>query len=214
MLGVRANGRKEVVAVTDGYREVLRVVGGRRWCTRVLEGAAGSVPQDPGAALLVPLTSECACCAPEAGASRCARGNGGHPQGRRHRQAQLAIAAFASDWGAKYPKAVAKITDADLLLEYFKYPARALGAPALHTIEFTFATVRLRTKVTKVPGSRAAGVAMAYKLIEAAQARWPTVKRYAPGRAQESFTGFRQRWTDRTLSVGGRVGIPVVHARD
>jgi putative transposase len=35
--------------------------------------------------------------------------------------------------------------------------------------------VRLRTKVTKGPGSRAAGLAMAYKLIEAAQDRWRCV---------------------------------------
>jgi putative transposase len=35
--------------------------------------------------------------------------------------------------------------------------------------------VRLRTKVTKGPGSRAAGIAMAYKLIDAAQARWCAV---------------------------------------
>ena len=42
-------------------------------------------------------------------------------------------------------------------------------------IESTFATVRLRTKVTKGPGSRAAGLAMAYKLIEAAQGRWRAV---------------------------------------
>jgi putative transposase len=41
--------------------------------------------------------------------------------------------------------------------------------------ESTFATVRLRTKVTKGPGSRAAGLAMAYKLIEAAQTRWRAV---------------------------------------
>ena len=40
------------------------------------------------------------------------------------------------------------------------------------TVESTFSTVRLRTKVTKGPGSRAAGLAMAFKLIEAAQDRW------------------------------------------
>ena len=40
---------------------------------------------------------------------------------------------------------------------------------------FTFATVRLRTKVTKGAGSRAAGLAMAYKLIESAQTRWRAV---------------------------------------
>jgi hypothetical protein len=35
--------------------------------------------------------------------------------------------------------------------------------------------VRHRTKVTKGPGSKAAGLAMAFKLIEAAQARWRAV---------------------------------------
>ena len=43
------------------------------------------------------------------------------------------------------------------------------------TIDSTFATVRLRQRVTKGPGSRAAGVAMAFKLIESAQARWRAV---------------------------------------
>jgi hypothetical protein len=39
----------------------------------------------------------------------------------------------------------------------------------------TFATVRLRIKVTMGPGSRAARIVMAYKLIDAAQARWRAV---------------------------------------
>jgi hypothetical protein len=47
--------------------------------------------------------------------------------------------------------------------------------PAYHPIESTFATVRHRTKVTKGPGSKAAGLAMAFKLIEAARARWRAV---------------------------------------
>ncbi len=42
-------------------------------------------------------------------------------------------------------------------------------------IESTFATVRLRQRVTKDPGSQAAGVAMAFKLIESAQRRWRAV---------------------------------------
>lgn len=44
-----------------------------------------------------------------------------------------------------------------------------------HEPELTFATVRLRTKLTKGPGSRAAGLAMAYKLIEATQDHWRSV---------------------------------------
>jgi len=52
------------------------------------------------------------------------------------------------------------------------------GGPPNRTtnpIESTFATVRLRQRVTKGPGSRAAGVAMAFKLIESAQTRWRAV---------------------------------------
>ena len=35
--------------------------------------------------------------------------------------------------------------------------------------------MRLRTRVTKGPGSKAAGLAMAFKLLEAAQDRWRAV---------------------------------------
>lgn len=41
--------------------------------------------------------------------------------------------------------------------------------------ESTFATVRHRTKATEGPGSRAAGLTMAFKLIESAQNRWRAV---------------------------------------
>jgi transposase-like protein len=60
-----------------------------------------------------------------------------------------------------------------VLLEFYKYPAEHwIHLRTTNPIESTFATVRLRTKVTKGPGSSAAGIAMAYKLIDAAQARW------------------------------------------
>jgi transposase-like protein len=97
------------------------------------------------------------------------------PEDREH--AAAAAHAFATDYGAKWPKAVAKITDdLDELLAFYDYPAEHWVH--LHTtnpVESTFATVRLRQRVTKGPGSRAAGVAMAFKLIESAQARWRTV---------------------------------------
>ena len=47
--------------------------------------------------------------------------------------------------------------------------------PGTNPIESTFATVRHRTKVTKGPGSRAAGLAMALKLIQSAQDHWRMV---------------------------------------
>jgi putative transposase len=96
---------------------------------------------------------------------------------RTSNKAQIAIKAFEVDYGAKYPKALAKIVDdAEVLLEFYKYPAEHwIHLRTTNPIKSTFATVRLRTKVTKGPGSRAAGIAMAYKLIDAAQAGWRAV---------------------------------------
>jgi putative transposase len=71
-----------------------------------------------------------------------------------------------------------------------RLPRRALDPPAHHESESTFATVRLRTRVTKGPGSRAAGIAMAFKLIESAEARWRAVNAphlVAPVRAGARF---------------------------
>jgi putative transposase len=79
--------------------------------------------------------------------------------------------------GAKWPKAVAKIVD-DLepLLAFYDFPAEHwIHLKTTNPIESTFSTVRLRTKVTKGPCSRAAGLAMAFKLIDAAQDRWRAV---------------------------------------
>jgi hypothetical protein len=57
-----------------------------------------------------------------------------------------------------------------------RYPAEHwIHLRTTNPIESTFATVRLRQRVTKGPGSRAAGVAMAFKLIESAQTRWRAV---------------------------------------
>jgi len=80
--------------------------------------------------------------------------------------ALAAVKAFAADYGAKWPKAVAKITDdVDVLLAFSDYPAEHwIHLRTTNPIESTFATVRLRQRVTKGPGSRAAGVAMAFKL--------------------------------------------------
>ena len=77
----------------------------------------------------------------------------------------------------KFGKAVAKITDdIEELLAFYDFPAEHwIHLRTTNPIESTFATVRHRTKVTKGPGSRAAGLAMAFKLIESAQDRWRAV---------------------------------------
>ena len=88
-----------------------------------------------------------------------------------------AVHAFAHEFGAKWPKAVAKIVDdLDALLAFYDFPAgHWIHLKTTNPIESTFSTVRLRTRVTKGAGSRAAEVAMAFKLIESAQQRWRAV---------------------------------------
>ena len=88
-----------------------------------------------------------------------------------------AIAAFEKTYEAKFPKAVKKIADdADELLAFYDFPAEHwIHLRTTNPIESTFATVRLRTKVTKGAGSAAAALAMVFKLVESAQQRWRAV---------------------------------------
>jgi transposase-like protein len=88
--------------------------------------------------------------------------------------ADLAIDEFEATYGAKYTKAVGKVLkDREVLLTHFEFPAEHwIHLRTTNVIESTFATVKLRTRKTKGAGSRAAGLAMVYKLLEAAQARW------------------------------------------
>jgi len=91
--------------------------------------------------------------------------------------AREAARAFAEAYGAKWLKAVAKITeDLDVLLAFYDYPAEHwVHLRTTNPIESTFSTVRLRQRVTKGPGSRAAGIAKAFKLIQSAQTKWRAV---------------------------------------
>lgn len=86
--------------------------------------------------------------------------------------ALAAVKQFQTAYAAKFGKAVAKvIDDLDELLALYDFPAEHwIHLRTTNPIESIFATVRHRTKVTKGPGSRAAGLAMAFKLIESAQA--------------------------------------------
>jgi putative transposase len=84
-----------------------------------------------------------------------------------------ALERFRSEFDAKYPKAVAKLDkDWDALTAFFDFPAEHWRhLRTTNPIESSFATVKLRTKVTKGAGSKKAALAMAYKLLDAAQER-------------------------------------------
>ncbi|MFJ9370873.1 IS256 family transposase [Nocardia sp. NPDC101769] len=194
MLGVRADGRKELVAISDGYREsteswadLLRDCRRRGMTAPVLAVGDGALGFWRALREVFPQTREQRCWFHKSANVLAALPKSAHPaaiaamkeiyNAEDIDKAQLAVKAFEIDYGAKYPKAIKKITDdLDVLLEFYKYPAEHwIHLRTTNPIESTFASVRLRTKVTKGPGSRAAGIAMAYKLIEAAQTRWRKV---------------------------------------
>jgi transposase-like protein len=91
--------------------------------------------------------------------------------------AAQAIQTFEKLHGAKFSKAVKKITDdQEELLAFVDFPAEHWIHPrTTNPIESTFATVRLRTKVTRGAGSRTSTLAMVFKLVESAPQRWRAV---------------------------------------
>jgi transposase-like protein len=194
MIGVRADGRKELVALADGYREsteswadLLRDCARRGMRAPVLAVGDGALGFWGALREVFPQAREQRCWFHKIANVLGALPKSAHPGAKKalaeiwnaedKDQARAAAKAFEAAYGAKFPKAVAKITD-DLeeLLAVYDYPAEHwVHLRTTNPIESTFATVRHRTKTTRGPGSRAAGLAMAFKLIEAAQARWRAV---------------------------------------
>jgi putative transposase len=80
----------------------------------------------------------------------------------------------------KYPKAMACLAkDKDAMLAFYDYPAENWQhIRTSNPIESVFATVRLRTTKTKHCGSRTTTLAMAFKLIETAQKKWLRLRGY------------------------------------
>ncbi|MEU2133964.1 IS256 family transposase [Streptomyces sp. NPDC018352] len=194
VMGVRADGTKELIAMADGYRESSESWAGLlRDCQRrgmrapvlaVGDGALGFwnainevFPETRHQRCWVHKTANCLDSLPKSAqpAAKKAVQEIYNAEDREH--AAKAIAVFAGQYGAKFPKAVKKITDdEDELLAFYDFPAEHwVHLRTTNPIESTFATVRLRTKVTKGAGSRAAALAMVFKLVESAQTRWRAV---------------------------------------
>ena len=194
MIGVRADGRKELIALADGYREsveswadLLRDCARRGMRAPVLAAGDGALGFWGALREVFPETAEQRCWFHKTANVLAALPKSAHPGAKKalaeiwnaedKQHARAAASAFEGAYGAKFPRATAKITD-DLgqLLAFYDYPAEHwVHLRTTNPIEPAFATVRHRTKVTKGPGSRAAGLAMAFKLIESAQDRWRAV---------------------------------------
>jgi transposase-like protein len=194
IIGVRADGRKELVALADGFREsseswadLLRDCRRRGMTAPALAVGDGALGFWKAVRDVFPETAEQRCWWHKIGNVLAALPKSAHPAAKRalaeiynaedKTHAVTAAKAFAAEFGTKWSNAAAKITDdLDVLLAFYDYPAEHwIHLRTTNPIESTFATVRLRTRVTKGPGSRAAGVAMAFKLIESAQTRWRMV---------------------------------------
>jgi transposase-like protein len=194
LVGVRADGTKELVAVADGTREstddwaeLLRDCRRRGMRAPVVMVGDGALGLWRALREVFPATREQRCWVHKAANVLGALPKSVHAGARRalneilgaedRAHAEQAIQALVADYGAKWPKAVAKVVDdQEALLAFFDYPAEHwLHLRTTNPIESTFSPVRARTRVTKGPGSKDAGLAMVFKLLEAAEQRWRAV---------------------------------------
>ena len=93
-------------------------------------------------------------------------------EGRK--EAEGALDRFLAKYGAKYDKAAACLSkDREALLAFYDFPAEHwTHVRTSNPIESTFATVRLRTDKTKGCLSRETALAMVYKLVKLAEQNW------------------------------------------
>jgi transposase-like protein len=196
IVGVRADGTKELVAVADGTREstedwaeLLRGLRRRGMRAPVVMVGDGALGLWRALREVFPATREQRCWQHVVRNVLGALPKSVHAGARKalneiilaedRTHAERAIEAFAGDYGVKWPKAVAKVTgETERLLCYFDYPAEHWQhLRTTNPIESSFAPVRARTRVTKGPGTKDTGLAMVFKLLQAAEGRWRAVNR-------------------------------------
>jgi putative transposase len=228
IVGVRPDGTKELVALADGYREsteswaeVLRSVRDRGLAAPVLAVGDGALGFWGALRDVFPSTRQQRCWVHATKNVLDALPKRLHDDAKEALKAIYsaesrtvaleAVKRFADEFAA-FSKATKKITgQLDVLLAFYDYPLEHwIHLRTTNPIESTFSTARLRTKVTRGAGPRKAGLAMAYKLLDAAQARWrringhelvPLVRAgatFIDGKLQERS----QSTTDTTSSTG------------
>ena len=194
VIGVRADGTKELLACSDGYREsteswaeVLRGLKARGMVAPMLAVGDGALGFWAALGDVFPETREQRCWVHKTANILDALPKRLHEQAKKaiheiygaetRRDAEASIDRFVKVYGDKYPKAVEKLVkDRDVLLTFYDFPAvHWIHLRTTNPIESTFATVRARTRVTKGAGTRRRGLTMAYKLLDSAQDRWRKV---------------------------------------
>lgn len=192
IVGAEEYGRKELLAMTDGFRESTQ-----SWREVLLDLKRRGLRQDPKLAVadgalgfwtalreVFATTREQRCWVHKTMNVLNALPKSLQDKAKGHLhdiwQAETKAGAgaafdfFVETYGVKYDKAVAKLVkDREALLTFYDYPAEHWKhIRTSNPIESTFATVRHRTKRTKGCLSRRTGLAMAFKLMMSAQGKW------------------------------------------
>lgn len=192
LMGATADGRKELIAVQDGYRE-----SEESWASLLLDLKSRGLAMDPKLVIADGALGFWAAASkiwPAARGQRCWVHKTRNvlnklpkklqSQAKQMLQdiwmaatkedAEKAFDRFIKTYQAKYPKAAeCLLKDRDVLLTFYDFPAEHWRhIRTTNPIESTFATVRLRHRRTKGNGSRAACLAMVFKLCQAAEKRW------------------------------------------
>jgi len=192
VMGATETGKKELIAVQDGFRE-----NEQSWTELLLDLKARGLDTGPKLAVgdgalgfwqalrkVYGESREQRCWVHKTGnvLNKLPKGKQAKAKSMLHdiwmastrEDANKAFDLFVESYQAKYPKAVKCLTeDRDALLAFYDFPAEQwMHIRTTNPIESTFATVRLRTKRTKGSGSRAACLAMVFKLTMCAERTW------------------------------------------
>jgi putative transposase len=191
IIGVLPDGRKEVIAIEDGYREsteswasLLRDLKRRGMPAPTLAVGDGNLGFWVALREVYPETQEQRCWKHKIANVLDKLPKRLQPRAKDmlheimkapDRQSALEdITRFCEEFAARYSKAVETLTkDQDQLLTFFDFPAEHwIHLRTTNPVESPFATVKARTRVTKGAGSRKAGLALAFKLLLSAEQRW------------------------------------------
>jgi len=191
VVGARADGRKELVAVATGYREsteswasVLRDLRSRGLVPPKLMIGDGALGIWAAARTVYPETKHqrywnhkvlnVLDAMPKRMQGKARQMLREIWSADTRKDAEKAMDAFVSTFEAKYPKATSCLTkDRVSLLTFYDFPAehwRHLRTS--NVIESTFSSVRLRTEKTRGHGTESSTLTMVYKLLEHAAKSW------------------------------------------
>lgn len=192
LMGATAEGKKELIAVVDGFRE-----SEQSWKGLLLDVKARGLVIDPKLAIgdgalgfwkalkqVWPNTRKQRCWVHKTANILDKLPKRLQPEAKQkiheiwmadtREHAHEAFDLFVRTYEAKYSQAVECLKkDREALLAFYDFPAEHwIHLRTTNPIESTFATVRLRTKKTKGSGSRTACLTMVYKLMQSASKRW------------------------------------------